>query len=176
MAGSVYLLVLGFLAATLLCACESFVSSFSEPHGRLEAAWSGAEKMTIKELQKNWRDYTVYYRGVEIGLASAALFEPKGDDRALADTRKPWEATGERWIEVIKNDEANTEQEVARLINAITVQRWGQFHPSLYRIMGPDGDFYGYLYTAWNRAVIRSDNGTFTVQVKEEPPTTHMAP
>jgi hypothetical protein len=125
-------------------------------------------------LEKNWRDYTVYYRGVHAGLASGVLFDPKGDDRTLADTRKPWESTGGRWVEVTKNEEANTEKEIARLINAIRVQRWGQFYARLYRIMGPDGDFYGYLYTAWNRAVISSDNGTFTVLIYDDPPTTRM--
>jgi hypothetical protein len=169
-------LIFAFAASILCYGCLSSVSSISEPHGRLERASRGAEKMTIKELGKNWRDYIVYYRGVHVGLASAALFHPKANDRTLADTRKPWESTGERWVEVIKNDEANTESEVSRLINAIRVQRWGQFYPRLYRIIGPDGDFCGYLYTAWSRAVIRSDNGTFTVLVKDEPPTSRLVP
>ncbi len=176
MAGYVRLLVLSFAASTILGACVSTVTSFSERSGRLEVASRGAEHMTIKELEKEWRDYTVYYRGVDIGLASAALFDPKGDDHALADTRKPWESTGGRWVEVIGNDEASTEREISRLINAIRVQRWGSFYPRLYRIMGPDGDFCGYLYMAWSGAVIRSDNGTFTVQVYDEPPANRLIP
>ena len=133
--------------------------------------------MTIKELGKNWRDYTVYYVGIEIGIASAALFDPKEDDTALSDTRKPWESAAiGKWVEVIKNDEAKTEREISRLINAIRVQRWEHFYPRPYRIMGPDGDFYGYLYTAWNRAAIRSDNGTFTVLVRDTPPTAWFGP
>ena len=176
MVSYVRLLAFGFVASTLWGGCVGSVTSFSEPSGRLEVASRGAEKMTIKELGKNWWDYTVYYRGVRIGIASGALFDPREDDRSLAGTRKPWESTGGRWIEVIKDNEASTEREISRLINAIRVQRWGQYYPRLYRIMGPDGDFYGYLYTAWNRAVIRSDNGTFTVQIYEEPPMNRMIP
>ncbi len=117
--------------------------------------------------------YRVLLCWVDIRLASAALFDPKGDDRTMADTRKPWESTGGKWVEVIKNEEARTEREVVRLINAIRVQRWAQFYLRLHRIIGPDGEFYGYLYTAWGSAVITPKTGTFSVLVPDTPPTTN---
>jgi len=171
MASYLRLLVLAFIAPVLCCGCMKSVSSFSEPRGKLEPASKGADQMRIEELEKNWRDYNVYYVGVEIGIASAALFDPKGDDYTLADTRKRWESAADgMWVEVLRGDEVKTEQEISRLINAIRVQRWTQYRPKLYRIIGSGGEFCGYLYTAWNWAMITSNNGTFAVRVNNTPP------
>jgi hypothetical protein len=116
----------------------------------------------------------VNYAGVAPRTASAVLFDPKDDDMTLAGTRKPWETKADakegNWVEVKRNSDAATQEEVQRLVRVIKTQRWAQFYPRLYRIVGPDEKTYGYLFTAWNRAVVRSDNRTFSVLLNEMPP------
>jgi len=121
-------------------------------YGKLEPATSGGDKMSIGMLQKDWQDYTVYYVGVDISTALAAVFWPKSQPKTL---------TGDRWTEVKDQDK------VARLIRVIHGRnnipgQWAR----LWKILGPDGDVYGYMYSDWHRAVIKSENGSLSVDVE----------
>jgi hypothetical protein len=150
--------------------CVSTGESPTGVVGTIELASGGEQPMDVETLQKYWRDYRVYYAGVDLGTASAVLFDPIDDDRILAGTRKAWEDGDQRWVEIRKNKDANTETEIERVINAIRGQKYAQFYPRLYRIIGSDDSLYGYLFTTWNRAVVRGEDGTFSVQVKPVPP------
>jgi hypothetical protein len=112
--------------------------------------------MSIGKLQKDWQNYTVYYVGVDIGTASAALFWPKSAAQTL---------TGDRWTEVKAQDT------LTRLVRAIHSQRIAEYWGRLWKILGPDGNVYGYMYSAWNRAVIKFENGSLSVDVEDQPPT-----
>ena len=155
---------------TFVSGCLSTGESPTGVVGTIELASKGEEQISIETLEESWRDYKVYYVGVHVGNASALLFDPIDDDKTLAETRKPWEEGAQRWVDIRKNKDANTEIEISRVINAIKGQKHAQFYPRLYRIIGPDDSLYGYLYTAWNRALVRSGNGTFSVLVKPVPP------
>jgi len=155
---------------TFLSGCVSTGGSPTGVVGTIELASKGKEQISIETLEKYWRDYKVYYVGVDVGIASAVLFDPINDDKTLAGTRKSWEEGEQRWVDIRKNKDANTEMEISRVINAIKGQRHAQFYPRLYRISGPDDSLYGYLYTTWNRALVRGGNGTFSVLVKPVPP------
>ena len=121
-------------------------------YGKLVLVSRGADQMSIGMLQKDWQDYTVYYVGVDISTALATVFWPKSQAKTL---------TGDRWTEVKDQDK------VARLIRVIHSRsnipgRWAR----LWKILGPDGDVYGYMYSYRNRAVIKSENGSLSVDVE----------
>ncbi len=155
---------------TFVAGCLSTGKSPTGALGTIELASKGEERMSIETLEKYWRDYRVYYAGLDAQSASAVLFDPIDDGKTLAGTRKAWEEGNQPWVEIRKNKDANTEREISRAINAIRGQRYAQFYPQLYRIIGPDDSLCGYLFTAWNRAVVRGSDGTFSVQVKAVPP------
>lgn len=50
------------------------------------------------------------------------------------------------------------------------IRTYIQFDPRLWRILGPDDQFYGYLFFAWGHAVIKAvDDKTMYVYDLESP-------
>jgi hypothetical protein len=123
--------------------------AFFGPYGKLRVQPRGMEKVTIKMLEENWQDYHVYFAGPWIGRPSAIMFDPKGDDKKLVPHKG--------WVPV--KDEKDF-LEVAWGIRVGQVAFW----PIVWRILGPDDQFYGYMYTAWDHVLIKVvDNKTLWV-------------
>jgi hypothetical protein len=104
------------------------------------------DAVTIQTLQKNWQDYIVYYAGLDAGNPSAVMFDRKDDDRVI---------TTERWYNV-KNKALLDD-----LIDSIQRQSpFAGYYPRLWKICGPDGYLYGYMFTSWDQAatVMKSVN------------------
>ncbi|MBN2033088.1 MAG: hypothetical protein JW836_07415 [Deltaproteobacteria bacterium] len=100
------------------------------------------DTVTVQFLQENWENYEIYYAGVHAGHPSAVLFDRKDDDRDFIT---------ERWF--------NTENKelLDDLIDSIQRQLpIGVFYPRLWRVLGPDGHLYGYIFTPWDHAVMRA--------------------
>ena len=110
--------------------------------------WHG-ERVTIQELQKNWEDYTIHYAGLSLGTVAGIMFDPNNDNRTL---------TGEKWIKV------EDQETLAELIG--WMKAYVEYNPQVWRILGPDNEFYGYLYypgygnTAVDHAVVKVVDGT----------------
>jgi hypothetical protein len=123
--------------------------AFFGPYGKLRVQPRGAEKVTIEMLEEGWQDYHVYFAGPWIGRPSAIMFDPKGDDKKLVP---------HKWWVPVKNEED--------LLEVVWGIKVGQvdFWPIVWRIMGPDDQFYGYMYTAWHHVLIKVvDNKTLWV-------------
>jgi hypothetical protein len=101
--------------------------------------WRG-ERVTIQDLQENWQDYTIHYAGLSVNAVAG---------RTL---------TGKRWIKV---EDQDTLTELIGWMKAYT-----EYDPQVWRILGPDNEFYGYLYyfgygnTDVNHAVVKVVDGT----------------
>ena len=89
------------------------------------------------------QDYTIYYAGLSVGTAAGIIFDPKNDDKTL---------TGDKWIKI----------EDQEILSALIgwIQTYIQFDPRLWRIVGPDDQFYGYLFFALGHVVIKSVDDT----------------
>ncbi|UCF84727.1 MAG: hypothetical protein JSV50_03600 [Desulfobacteraceae bacterium] len=88
------------------------------------------EAVTLQDLKANWRDYIIHYEEIyKIGPA-VIIFDPKHDNKTLQS---------DSWIKV-ENQE--------RLSEAINNIQWGQA-PKLFRILGADDQFYGYIFYAY---------------------------
>jgi hypothetical protein len=112
--------------------------------------------MTIQKLRENWQNYHILYAGLEPNVPSALIFDRKDDDRKII---------GERWWEL------RDAKALSDTIEWIQQQINGPYYPIVYKIIGPDNHLYGYMFTAWNHAVMRQvDEKTLSVLDLPVPP------
>ena len=125
-------------------------------YGRLAVA-DRADPVTVETLVKNWEDYEIYFAGLHAGHPSAVLFERKDDDRGFS--------TG-RWFTVKSKDLLDG------LVDSIRKQLpFAGYYPRLWKVFGPDGHLYGYMFTSWDHAVIKAvDEKTMFVNDIPMPP------
>lgn len=125
-------------------------------YGRLQRS-DLSDGVTVQSLQKNWQNYEVFYSGQHAGHPSAVLFDRKDDDKAFST---------ERWFRVTNKELLDD------LIDSIQRQLpIAGYFPRLWKVLGPDGHAYGYLFTAWDHAVLRSvDEKTLFVNDIPMPP------
>ncbi len=119
---------ISFLAVSLLL-IFSFLSC-SENYGRLIAQWGPLNEKTIRDLAGDWNNYFVYYAGPSSTFPSAVMFDPKKDKRKLVP---------DKWLPVKYRGQLD---EIVTWLEFKPV-----FRPVLFRILGPNGKPYGYLYT-----------------------------
>jgi hypothetical protein len=95
---------------------------------KLKPEERGAHAALIQNLSAKWENYTIYSTVWPGDKLVALLFDPKSDDGVvLADG----------WTKV---DPAT---DVASLLARLQAGE----SPRLFQILGPDGHFFGYLYT-----------------------------
>ena len=147
----IYLIAIGAVSLLLMSGCYGLKN-----YGKLSAQSRTAEKMTIQELEENWQDYTIYYAGVNPGFPTAIMFDPKGDDRVLK---------GDRWTKV------TNDIRLAKLIRSIEIQEsLGGTDSKLWRILGPNDQFYGYMFSGWGHVVMKEvDDRTMLVYDMSQP-------
>lgn len=108
-------------------------------YGKLRAEqWRGPNRVIVSDLIERWTQYNVYYEGWIYYNPSAVFFDPKSDDRKLiSDT----------WVPI------KDQVELSMLVKYINSNY--DFHPVLWRVLGPDNDFYGYMYSTWGHVVTK---------------------
>ncbi len=120
--------------------------------------WRG-EKMTVQKLKEKWQDYTIYYSGMSTDFAGSIMFDPKDDERDLER---------HKWWDPVKDKEEL--EEIVFWINTY----YDHFYPRVWRVLGPDNQFYGFMYTAHDHVLIRVvDNKTMWVDEMVLPPHIH---
>ena len=124
----------------ILMASLFFVVAGCGSYGKLRLERGPGESMTTERLKENWEKYHVLATGVEPGVPSAIIFDRKDDGR---------EIIGERWWEV--KDYKAAAETVDRIEAQVPV---AQYYPRLWKIVGPDEHLYGYMFTAWDHAVM----------------------
>ena len=115
----------------LLCLMPGCLSSF----GKVRSQSGNGERMTIDDLENNWTDYTVYYAGMSPNRPSGVMFDPKNDDKTLLP------GSNDRWKKI------EDKKILSEVICWIKVQDFPDYNPMLYRVLGPDDQFYGYLFS-----------------------------
>ena len=114
-------------------------------YGRLKSA--SGRGVTIDTLVRNWSDYKIFYKGYHFEQPSGVLFDVKGDSKTLM---------GEGWTMV------ESQETLLSLVSWAKVNL--DFYPRLWTCIGPDKEFYGYLYTGSDEAYLRV-TGDKTLQV-----------
>ena len=116
-------------------------------YGKLRDVPYEEKAITIDVLRANWRDYNIYWTGLDVNDPSGIMFDPKGDSRSL---------TSDNWRKL--EDDKN----LLNMIEWLQVNR--DYPPYLLEIIGPDNQIYGYMYTGWRQGVIkRVDDRTLWV-------------
>ncbi|MFZ7110945.1 MAG: hypothetical protein ACOWYE_04615 [Desulfatiglandales bacterium] len=134
------LCIIFFLVILAITGCAGFGT-----YGRLKPV--PGRGVTIDTLVQNWSDYKIFYKGYHFEQPSGVLFDVKGDSKNLV---------GEGWTSV-GNQEA-----------LLSLVSWAKlnldYYPRLWTCIGPDKEFYGYLYTGSDEAYLRL-TGDKTLQV-----------
>jgi len=122
-----------------------------EKYGSIRAP-GGQDATTIQTLIENWQEYHIYYAGLSYKSPSAIIFNPKQGDKRIVS---------EKWMPV-------TDQSVA-----VTIVKWLDsyinFPPYLSKILGPNGDFFGYVYTSAEMQVVVREIEPNTLFVEDIP-------
>lgn len=122
-----------------------------EKYGSIRAA-TGEHATTIQNLIENWQEYHIYYAGLSYKSPSAIMFNPKQGNKRLVS---------KKWMPV-------TDQAVV-----VTIVRWldsyVNFPPYLSTILGPNGDFFGYVYTSAEEQVVAYEIEPNTLFVEDIP-------
>jgi hypothetical protein len=139
-----YLIALIFLSLFFIGGCASLRGS---------AGILAEHKVTIQDLEKNWTDFTVYYAGLSEKTAAALMFDPKNDNKTLL---------GKAWTQV------KDKKTLSEIIGWI--QTYIQYDPSVYRILGPDGQLFGYVFAPRTHILMKViDDHTLYVYDVESP-------
>ena len=114
-------------------------------YGKLGEQSRDVNKVTIENLKENWNDYLIYYAGyygsLSIKHPSAVMFDPRNDSKELV---------GDKWT-IVKDKHTLSE-----LLSSIQSQEpINDLYPRLWKILGPDEHLYGFLFTAWDHAVMK---------------------
>jgi hypothetical protein len=138
--------VLLLLSVWILSGCLGL-----EKYGKIRVA-DGEHASTIQNLIENWQEYHIYYAGLSYKSPSAIMFNPKQGDKRVVS---------QKWVPV-------TDQSVA-----ITIVKWldsyVNFPPTLWKILGPQGDFFGYVYTSAEEQVVVREIEPNTLFVEDIP-------
>ena len=107
---------------------------------------------TIQNLIENWQDYDIYYAGLSYKSPSAIMFDPKKGGKRLISNK---------WMPV-------TEQSVVKTI-VEWLDSYVTFPPTLSKILGPKGEFFGYMYTSAIQQVVVREIDPNTLFVEDIP-------
>ena len=139
--GCVILTIVLFFSLLFFCGCAGYKNATlqpvlgegpTSPVKRLYStiAIKPTDTENIQDLKEKWRDYIIRYADIyRIGPA-VIIFDPKGDNKTVQS---------DNWVEVKREE---TLSEVIR-----NVQRG--LSPKLFRILGSDDQFYGYIFYAY---------------------------
>ena len=116
--------IIVFIVVFLISGCASLTG-----YGKIRLQPRHGERVTIQDLQQNWENYTIHYAGLSVSNPAGIMFDPKNDDRTLV---------GDEWIKV---EDKETVSEIISWIKNYT-----EYNPQVWRILGPDNQFCGYLY------------------------------
>ena len=137
------------IASLFMTLC--FMTGCLGNYGTLRVA-SGKWGATIKEIEENWQDYDIYYAGLSYKSPSAVMFDPKQDGKRLI---------GIKWMPV-------TERSVL-----LTIVEWldadANYPPTLWKILGPKGEFFGYMYTSATQQVVIEEIDPNTLKIGNIP-------
>jgi len=107
---------------------------------------------TIQNIIDHWQDYDIYYAGLSYKSPSAIMFDPKEGGKRLISNK---------WVPVT---DKSVVVEIVKWLDSYV-----NFPPTLWKILGPKGDFYGYMYTSAEENVVVREIDPNTLFVEDIP-------
>ena len=135
-----------------------FVTLGCSGYGKVRYLPRDGDAVTVEQLVETFDDFNVYYAGYAVDNPSGILFDPKNDGKTLAPSG--------RWTKI---EDRNTASQV---VGWVRIQDLPGYLPALYGIYGPDGQFYGYMYSVWFSQTFTKviDENTLFVYDLPDPP------
>ena len=121
-----FMMAIGVLLAFSLVGCATY--------GKIVPESVSGGTMTVAALEENWQDYNVYAAPMD----AAIIFARKGEMNTLQLTN--------HWTKLTDQDSM-----LSSVRNIQAQPNLGVYRPTLWKIMGPNGRFYGYMFTAWDQ-------------------------
>ena len=144
-----HITIITIISAIIITGCSGY--------GKLVIESKNEAEVAIEKLIKNSDDYDIYYFGRSEKFVSGIIFDPKKDNKKLLP--------GDMWV---KTNEQTT---ISDIVKRIKGSDFPGFSPTLYKIVGPDGVFFGYLFTGWFHIVLKKiDDDTLSVYGLNDPP------
>ena len=109
--------------------------------GKLQVECAYDCQKELQPLLDDFSSYHVYYAGQDPDLAAAILFDPIDDSRRIQPGRWKRLVDREMALEVIRTLEADRE-----------------FYPKFMRVLGEEGNVYGYLYTPYQHVPVKQQD------------------
>ena len=142
---------------TIITIISAIIISGCSGYGKLVIKSKNDAEVNIEKLIINSNDYDIHYFGYGKKFVSGIIFNPKRDNKKLL--------LGDIWVET--NDQTTIADIVKRMKNST----FSEFIPTLYKILGPEDAFYGYLFTGWFHIVLKKiDDNTLSVYGLDDPP------
>ncbi|MBW2178245.1 MAG: hypothetical protein JRH03_15135 [Deltaproteobacteria bacterium] len=127
-------------------------------HGKLSVAPNDEHDALLADLAAHTDQYVVHYHGNSEKIVSGILFDPKNDGKSIRPEGVLWK-------------EVSSSETIAGVIDRIQRNNYSAYIPRLFRILGPEDDIYGYLFTGWSYMVIKPvDEKTLRVYGLAGPP------
>lgn len=143
------LAVIGAISVILIFGCSGY--------GKLKYQSQYREKVTIQKLIENSDDYYIYYSGYAINNSSGIMFDPKKDNKTLMPSNA--------WTKVEGNER------VSEVVSWLKIQNSPGYFLRLFKILGPNDQLFGYLFTGWQHVVFKVvDERTLFVYGLPDPP------
>jgi len=134
----------------VLCMAAVIFVTGCAGYGSLTKITSDIKEIDSSALQGEGRDYTVF--STDTGGYQATMLDPGNDDRTIVAPR--WNRSG-------------VCPSLSECIDSLRIS--SSRNIGLYRVLGPDGLFYGYLLAPRGR-VIAKQEGERTLRVYDYPP------
>jgi hypothetical protein len=141
--------IITIISASIITGCSSY--------GKIIIESKNKDDVAVEKLIKNSDDYDIHYFGHGKKFVSGIIFDPKRDNKKLIPS--------DRWVEI------NEQPTVSDIVQRIKDSNHLGFSPTFYRIVGPNGGFYGYLFTGWLHIVFKKiDDDALSVYGLDDPP------
>ncbi len=142
---------------TFIIIISAIIITGCSGYGKLVNKSKNEAEVTIEKLIKNSDDYDIHYFGHGTKFVSGIIFDPKKDNKKLLP--------GDMWVGI------NEQTTISDIVKRIKGSDFPGFIPTLYKIIGPEDSFYGYLFTGWFHIVLKKiDDNTLSVYGLDDPP------
>jgi len=115
--------------------------------------WEAGRKQ-VWQMVESFQDYHLYSSGMSTAYPSGLIFDPKGDETRIEPGV---------WAGV-------NSQGLAELL-VRNLERYQNYKPKLYALIGDDGRRYGFIYTGYKSVVVQqvAENAVSVGEMSEPP-------
>ncbi len=142
---------IGYASALMLLLLGSAGCLGLEKYGSIRAA-RGPYANDIQNLVSHWEQYHIYYAGLSYKSPSAIIFNPKEGNKRIVSSK---------WMPVTDHTVVTT---IVKWLDSYI-----NYPPDLSVILGPGGDFFGYVYTSAVEQVVVREIEPNTLFVEDIP-------